>query len=159
MKLGIVLLAAAGLAAQPGPTHPRAADISAGVPAPAACSIMVFVPQRGYVPASIDPAIICDTTGPVVWIRLATAPPGTASGSKATEVLTATGTQAIVLAHNIILGSERVYKNGIRMTAGGDYAVVAFHSGSGVEFTAGQTINAGDIIVVEYRWHDPSAGT
>lgn len=155
MKLLISVLALlSGIALPAQPTRPLLSQLGIGAAPPSACSIVVFVPKLGYVPATLDPSVICDTSGALPVIRVSVTGAAARPIDVFNEVHLAMAGFQIPLAHSFIAGTQRVHRNGVRMAPGIDYDVGMDATGAGTAVVFrpdAQKLQPGDIILVDYQ--------
>ena len=112
------------------PTHPTIQQVT--VPPVSTPRLLSILPGLGFSFVALDASVTIDTTVNPPVIRATATQPSRQVTGEFYDVVTVGGIFQLVNAP--IIGTLKVYRNGLRMTEGRDYAL----SGKTVTFTAGQ---------------------
>lgn len=112
-------------------------------------ALLLYLPAAGPAPpqfllVTLDPAsiVLDQTVSPPVLRSIAPVPLWTVN-----EATVSTGASTLAVKGLIVTGSEQVYRNGVRLTPTVDYTM----AGATITFTALQTPQPGDNLLVDYR--------
>lgn len=109
-------------------------------------TVLVCVPVGGCVAAILDPSLVLDTTVNPPVLKAVGAALQTWIRNEAVAI-GATPPATVTLANPLIIGTEAVYRNGMRLTPTMDYTIV----GNVIAFAAEFPLQTGEHILIEYR--------